>query len=187
MREDHEDQGHPLDGLEPKLYDELRSLARSLMQRERPDHTLQTTALVNEACLRLLGASHLDWSDQRAFMYLAARSMRRVLVDYARQRKAGKRWGELERVPLEEIESEAASFLGYPRLEMLNLDEALNRLADAHERKAHIVELLYFAGLTLQQTADVLGLSRRTVDRDWRYARLWLIREMEHTRDQPAT
>jgi len=167
-----------VEDLLPELYGELKKIARSLMWRERDAGSLQTTGLVNEACLRLLRLRGQAPRDRRAFFALAATAMRRVLVDQARRRDAAKRWPSSERVAFEHLEREAASFFGYPRLEFIELDRALEQLGRHHPRKARVVELLYFVGLTREETAQVLGVTRRTVDRDWRIARLRLIRGM---------
>ena len=167
------------DDLIPLIYDELRQVARHFMRRERSRHTLQTTALVNEACLRLLRLERVQWEDRAHFIRVAARAMRRVLVDHARGRNRQRRGGGQEPLPLEAIERQGTAIFGYPDLRILALDAAMDRLAAIEERKAQVVELLYFGGLTRQESARVLGVSRRTVERDWAYARLWLIRELE--------
>lgn len=167
------------DDLIPLIYDELHQVASSFMRRERPHHTLQTTALVNEACIRLLRLDRVQWEDRAHFIRVAARAMRRVLVDHARGRNRLRRGSGKDPLPLEEIERQGAAVFGYPDLRILALDMAMDKLAAVEERKAQVVELLYFGGLTLEETAKVLGVSRRTVDRDWLFARLWLIRELE--------
>jgi RNA polymerase sigma factor (TIGR02999 family) len=167
------------DDLIPLIYDELHLVARTLMHRERPHHTLQTTALVNEACIRLLRLRHVVWEDQAHFIRVAASAMRRVLVDHARGRNRHCRGSGKEPLPLEEIEREGATFFDYPDLRILALDAALDKLSAVEERKARVVELLYFGGLTREETAEVLGVTPRTVFRDWSFARLWLIRELE--------
>ncbi len=167
------------DDLIPLIYDELHLVARHLMSRERPHHTLQTTALINEACIRLLRLENVAWEDRAHFIRVAASAMRRVLVDHARGRNRQRRGGGVEPLPLEEIERQGAVFFDYPDLRILALDEALSKLSGVEERKGQVVELLYFGGLTHEETAEVLGVSRRTVLRDWAYARLWLIRELE--------
>ncbi len=167
------------DDLIPLIYDELHQVASSFMRRERQHHTLQTTALVNEACIRLLRLDRVQWEDRAHFIRVAARAMRRVLVDHARGRNRLKRGEGEDTLPLEDIERQGAAVFGYPDLRILALDMAMDKLAAVEERKAQVVELLYFGGLTLEETAKVLGVSRRTVDRDWLFARLWLIRELE--------
>lgn len=151
------------------LYDELRHIAGRLLRAERPDHTLQPTALVNEAYLRLVGQREGSWSGRSHFLAIAARVMRRVLVDHARRRAASKR--DPHRL-----------LTGWPSgrpdsdpLDLLSLEEALSRLAVMDERVARVVELRYFGGLEVEEAAEVLGVSARTVKRDWRLARAWLI------------
>jgi len=167
------------DDLIPLIYDELLLVARHFMRQERPHHTLQTTALVNEACLRLLRLNRVKWRDRAHFIQVAARAMRRVLVDHARGRNRQRRGAGAEPLPLEDIERQGAAVFGYPDLRILALDKAMDRLAEIAARKAQVVELLYFGGLTRSEAARVLGVTRRTVDRDWLHARLWLIRELE--------
>ncbi len=167
------------DELIPLIYDELHLVARSMMRQERPNHTLQTTALVNEACIRLLRLNRVEWEDRAHFIRVAATAMRRVLVDHARGRNRQRRGSGLEPLPLEEIEKQGAVFFDYPDLRILDLDAALEKLAALEERKEKVVELLYFGGLTREEVAEVLGVTRRTVFRDWSFARLWLIRELE--------
>jgi RNA polymerase sigma-70 factor, ECF subfamily len=164
-----------LERLTPLVEAELRRLARGYMRRERRDHTLQTTALVNEAFLRLTDARRVRWQDRAHFLGISARLMRRVLVDHARSRGYRKRGGGAERVTLDE------RVLGAPELDLdlLALDRALDALAAADPRKCRVVELRYFAGLSVEETAEVLGVSPDTVKRDWRLAKLWLLRELE--------
>jgi RNA polymerase sigma-70 factor, ECF subfamily len=157
------------DRLLPLVYAELHRLASSYMRRERQDHTLQPTALINEAYLRLSGG-HVNWQNREHFIGVAANVMRRVLVDYARAHKAKMRGGELTRVELEEglaISKEQTE-------EMLMLDEALNRLTEVNPRQARVVELRYFGGLSVEQTAVLLAIAPRSVKRDWALARIWL-------------
>ena len=167
------------DDLIPLIYDELHLIASGLMRRERPHHTLQTTALVNEACIRLLRLNKVDWEDRAHFIRVAASAMRRVLVDHARGRNRQRRGGGEQPLPLEAIERQGAVFFDYPDLRILALDAVLIKLAKVEPRKAQAVELLFFGGLTHEETAEVIGVSRRTILRDWAYARLWLIRELE--------
>jgi RNA polymerase sigma-70 factor, ECF subfamily len=158
------------DQLAPVVYAELRRLARHYMARERPDHTLQPTALVNEAYLRLLHDRPADWQGRSHFFAAASIVMRRILVDHARSRAAGKRAGGRQRVDLNEFMASPS-----PRIEqMLILDEALTRLAEWDSRQARLVEMIYFGGLTESEAAAVMGISERTVKRDWRAARAWL-------------
>ena len=151
------------------LYGELRSLARAMMWRERPNHTLQATALVHEAYLRLVGATQLDWNDRAHFFRLAARAMRRVLVDHARRLRAGKR-DSGQPITLEE------THLIEPRrdLDILALDGALETLRSVDPRQVLVVELHFFAGMTLEEVAENLEISHSTARRDWRTARAWL-------------
>ena len=161
--------------LMPLVEAELRRLARGCMGRERKGHTLQPTALVNEAFLRLAGAHDVRWQGRAHFMGIAARLMRRVLVDHARSRGYKKRGGGAERVPLDDALLEAAE----PALTVVELDRALEAFATVDARRSQVVELRYFGGLTLEETAEVLHVSVETVKRDWRLARLWLLRELE--------
>jgi RNA polymerase sigma factor (TIGR02999 family) len=159
--------------LMPLVYDELRRLADRYMRAERPDHTLQATALVHEAYVRLVGVD-AAWQDRAHFMSLAATMMRRVLVDHARAGRRQKRGGGAAKVSLDDV----ALLSPEPSAELLDLDDALTRLAAIDERKARAVELHYFGGLTYEETAEVLGISPATVDRDLRMARAWLYREV---------
>ena len=168
-----------------RIYDELRSLARSFMAHERDGHTLQTTALVNEACIRMISLNRTTWTGRAHFLRVAARAMRRILIDHARARKSRKRGGGEVMLPLEEVQAEGAGLFAYPSLDLIALDTALDRLEALDERKARIVELLCFAGLTVVDTAQVLGVTRRTVHREWQFARLWLIRAMNGTPGSP--
>jgi len=160
------------------LYDELRRLARSYLRRERPDHTLQATALVNEAYLRMAGAS-APAKNRAHFFGIAAQVMRRILVDHARAHSAGKRGDGVPRLPLDE----AVLVAHAESQQLVDLDEALSRLAKFDARQARIVELRFFAGLSVEETADVLDCAARTVNREWRMARAWLRREL--TRQAP--
>jgi RNA polymerase sigma factor (TIGR02999 family) len=162
----------------PLVYHELHRLARSYMRRERQDHTLQATALINEAYLRL-AAGDVDWKNREHFIGVAAQVMRRVLVDHARAHNADMRGGGLRRVDLDEglVLSSARSE------ELLLLDEALERLTMANARQAHVVELHYFGGLSMEQIAALLHISTRSVKRDWSLARIWLF---EALRPNPA-
>jgi len=152
------------------VYDELHVIARRYMRRERPDHTLQPTALVNEAYLRLLQPEDADWKDRAHFFAAASVVMRRILVDYARQRAAAKRPGGKARVEFDDVLASAQ-----PRIEqVLILDQALTKLAAMDARQARLVEMKFFGGLTEQEAAEVLGVSERTAKRDWAVARAWL-------------
>ena len=164
-----------LDRLMPLVEAELRRLARGYMGRERRGHTLQVTALVNEAFLRLTGARQLRWQDRAHFLGISARLMRRVLVDHARARGYRKRGGGAQRVTLDE----ALLVSPEPDVQLLALDRALEVLAAADLRKARVIELRFFGGLSVEETAEVLHVSTDTVKRDWRLAKLWLLRELE--------
>lgn len=168
--------GNPsaLDRLMPLVEEELRRLARAYMRRERKDHTLQATALVNEAFVRLVDARGLAWQDRAHFIGVSARLMRRVLVDHARARGYAKRGGALQRVTLDG----AALVSPTPVIDLIDLDSALEALAATDPRKSRVVELRYFGGLSVQEAAEVLHVSADTIHRDWRLARLWLLREL---------
>jgi RNA polymerase sigma factor (TIGR02999 family) len=169
------------DRLVPILYGELKGLARTLMRHEGSEHTLQTTALIHEAYLRLLEIRQVRWQDQAHFLRVAARAMRRVLVDHARRRKRLKRGGGRERLPLDLVLEEAVTFFGFPELDVLALNTALDRLEAHYPRQARVVELLFFAGLSRPEVAGLVDVDRRTVNRDWLFARTWLLREMERS------
>lgn len=160
------------ESLTPLLYAELKVLAARAMRGERDGHTLQTTALVNEACVRVIGQRHLDPANRAQFLGIAAQMMRRVLVDHARRRAAAKRPDPDERVTIDEIDLPGVEY------DLVALDDALNRLAEISPRQARVVDLKFFAGLELEQIADVLDIARPTVVRDWRMARAWLRREL---------
>lgn len=164
-----------LDRLTPVVYDELRRMARRYMRRENPDNSLQATALVHEAFLKLVDVRIAQWHDRAHFFAISARLMRRILVDAARTKEAAKRGGAAVRVELNE------SVDGTPMRsdQMLRLDEALDALAKFDVRKASVVELRFFGGLSVEETADVLKISAQSVMRDWKLARSWLAREME--------
>jgi RNA polymerase sigma-70 factor, ECF subfamily len=164
-----------LEQLMPLVEVELRRLARGYMGRERRGHTLQTTALVNEAFLRLTDAQRIRWQDRAHFLGISARLMRRVLVDHARSRGYRKRGGDAQRVTLHEELVTSPD----PALDVVALDRALDELAKVDARKSRIVELRFFGGLTVEETAEVLHVSTDTVKRDWRLAKLWLLRELE--------
>ena len=164
-----------LDALVPLVEAELRRLARRHMARERRDHTLQTTALVHEAFIRLVDAQTVNWQDRAPFLGIAARLMRRVLVDHARERRAVKRGGGAPNVPFEDGMLVAAA----PDLDLLALDRALEALALVDERKCRVIDMRFFAGMTVEETAEVLHVSADTVRRDWRMAKLWLLREIK--------
>lgn len=158
------------------LYAELRALAGAAMQREGSGHTLQPTALVHEAWIRLFDPNKLDVRDRAHFFALAARAMRQILIDHARRRLADRRGSGRARVDVaDDLKSPTETFDG---VDLLALDEKLTQLAAQSESSARVVELLFFAGLTGEQAAEVLGVSPRTVDREWRFARAWLVREL---------
>ena len=166
----------------PLVYSELRRLATRYLNRERGDHTLQPTALVHEAFLRLASEKQPDWQDRAHFFGVAARLMRQVLVDHARRRQSLKRGGDCERSMMTE---ELLVYTPDRSAELLALDEALRRLADQDERQSRVVEMKFFAGLNIEQIAAVLEVSPRTVKREWTMARAWLHQEM--TREGPQT
>lgn len=167
-----------LDKLLPLVERELHRLAHSYMRKENPDHTLQTTALVNEAYLRLVDQNNTHWQNRAHFFGIAAQIMRRILLNYARDRHRLKRGGDAIQVSL----SEADLISGKKASELLALDEALKRLSTIDERKARVVEFRYFGGLSVEETAEVLQVSSITVMRDWNMARAWLARELENGR-----
>ncbi len=162
------------DELTPLVYDQLRALARDFMARERPDHTLQATALVNEAYLRMIDQTRVRWTDRAHFFAVAATMIRRVLVDHARAKGRSKRGGDWTRVSIDA----QVDWSGQRNLDLLALDDALTRLAQIDDRQSRIVQLRFFGGLTIAQTADVLGVSTTTVEQDWAHARAWLRREI---------
>jgi len=163
------------DQLVPLIYDELRRIASAQMRRERPDHTLQATAVVHEAYMRLAGEQEVPWQNRAHFFAIAAKTMRRVLMDYARQRHAGRRGGEGAR----KVDIDAELLVGDDRLEdVIALDEVLGRLSEMDPEQGRIVELRFFAGLNVEETAEVMGISARTVKREWRSAKAWLSREL---------
>jgi RNA polymerase sigma factor (TIGR02999 family) len=167
---DREAQAHLL----PLVYDELRRLAHRYLQRERPDHTLQATALVHEAYLRLIDQRQAQWQNRAHFFGLAAQMMRRILIDHARQQHAAKRGGAEQKLSLDEavwVSAERAT-------DLVALDDALTRLAVLDPQQSRIVELRFFGGLTIEETAEVLGVSPATVKRDWSMAKAWLYREL---------
>lgn len=163
-----------LDELLPLVYGELRGLAAARLSRERTDHTLQPTALVHEAYLRLIDQHSVDWKNRAHFFGLAAEMMRRILVNHARDRAAQKRGGGFERVTL----GAAQDLVGREEVDLIDLDEALDKLAELDARKARVVELKFFAGLTNDEIAEVQEASVATVERDWRFARAWLFDQL---------
>ena len=166
-----------LPALMPLVYDEMRRLAHRYLRRERPGHTLQSTALVHEAFVRLTGNALPQWEDRAHFFGIAAHLMRQILVEYARSRNAGKRGGAAIRLALENVEEPSAT----PDLDIVALDDALNDLARIDSQQSRVVELRFFSGLSIEDTAQVLGISESTVKRDWNTARVWLYRELDRT------
>ncbi|HVP51105.1 MAG TPA: sigma-70 family RNA polymerase sigma factor [Terriglobales bacterium] len=167
-----------LEKLVPLVYHELRHLAQRRMRLERPDHTLQTTALINEAYLRLVDVHNVHWQNRAHFFALCARLMRRILVDYARTRHYAKRGGGAQAISLDQSLPVAAG----RSPDLVAVDEALHALAGVDARKAQVVELRFFGGLTVEETAEVLKVSPETVRRDWRLAKVWLLRELSGVR-----
>ena len=170
------DQG-ALGGLTPIVYEELRRLAHHYMQRERPGHTLQTTALVNEAYMRLVDYKRMKWQDRAHFFAVAAQLMRRILVDHARSHNV-KRGAGFQHVALEDVAVVSAHPTGDPGADFVALDDALNALARLDPRKVQIIEMRFFGGLSVEETAEVLKVSPATVRRDWSIAKFWLYREL---------
>jgi RNA polymerase sigma factor (TIGR02999 family) len=163
-----------LDQLIPLVYNELHRLAHLYMDRERRAHTLQPTALVHEAYERLVDLKRVSWKNRAHFFAVSAQVMRRVLVDYARSRRFGKRGGDCHRVPL----NETVAVFRDRQTDIVALDDALQTLAHIDERKSRVVEMRFFGGLSIKEVADVLHVSQETVLRDWRLAKVWLLREL---------
>ncbi|MDT4955736.1 MAG: hypothetical protein QOJ02_3874 [Acidobacteriota bacterium] len=168
-----------LDKLVPLVHEELRKLAHHYMNQERSDHTLQTTALVNEVYLRLVDQQNARWENRAHFFGIAAQSMRQILVEYARQRGAAKRGGDAQRVELDE----AALVSKETDMDLVALDEALRELAAFDERKSRVVELRFFGGMSVDETAEALGVHVNTVVRDWDVAKAWLRRQLKRGAD----
>ena len=164
-----------VDLLLPVIYDELRKLAANYLRRERPDHTLQPTALVHEAYLRLVDQTRVNWQNRAHFFGIAAQIMRRLLVDHARRHNAEKRGQDFQKLSLDENIDRAVD----RSAELIALDDALKALAVFDPQKARIVELRYFGGLSIEETADVLGVTGTTIKRHWRFAKAWLHGEMQ--------
>jgi RNA polymerase sigma factor (TIGR02999 family) len=175
------------DKLVPLVYQELHALARHYMKAERPDHTLQATALVNEAYVRLIEVNRIRWQNRSHFLAIAAQTMRRILVEFARQRHRQKRGGDVVRVPIDDVDMAQEQ-----SVDLVALNDALSTLASFDARMGQVVELRFFGGLTVQETADVLKVSPETVMRDWKTAKVWLLRELlrnepsQPPRQQPA-
>lgn len=162
------------DKLLPLVYEELRRLAAYKMSKESPGHTLQATALVHEAYIRLVGSEAQNWNSRTHFFAAAAEAMRRILIDNARRKQRLKRGGVQQKVDIDDSEITIEA----PSEDLIALDEALTKLASTDKMKANLVKLRYFAGLTLEQAADILGLSKTTAKRHWTYARAWLYRQI---------
>lgn len=166
-----------LDQLMPLVYDELHRLAGAYLRRERHDHTLQPTALVNEAFLKLVDQHSMRWQNRAQFYGVAAQLMRRILVDHARVHCAAKRDGDRYQVPLDNI----GGFGNQPDADLLALHDVLNRLAEIDPEQSRLVELRFFGGLTIEETAEVMHVSHATVEREWKIAKAWLKRELTKT------
>jgi RNA polymerase sigma factor (TIGR02999 family) len=177
--------GSALDRLMPLIYNELHRLARHYMRRERPDHTLQATSLVNEAYLRLIDVNRVEWRNRAHFLALAAQMMRRILVESARNRQRQKRGGGAVHVNLDDVQELPDS----KEHELVALSDALSDLATFDARMSRVVELRFFGGLTVDETAHVLNISPETVMRDWKTAKAWLLREIRrgHRTDSSRT
>jgi len=165
-----------LDQLMPVVYNELRRLAESYLRNERSDHTLQATALVNEAYLRLIDQKTVNWQNRAQFFGLAAKMMRRILVNHAEAHHAAKRGGHAQKLSLDE----AVSFFESEQVDLLALNTALNRLSELDERQSEIIELRFFGGLTIDEIAEMLQISPATVKREWNMAKAWLLRELSN-------
>ncbi len=175
LKEWSEGKAEVLDKLMPLVYEELRRQASRHLRKERPNHTLQTTALIHEAYLKLIDQKSVEWQNRSHFFAIASVAMRRILVDHARERHRAKRGGAAENLPLDDalqISSEEKS------VDLLALDDALNRLAVFDPRQAKVVELRYFSGLSIDETAEILGVSNATVRLDWNLAKAWLKQEI---------
>ena len=171
-----------LDALVPSVYDELHRQAHRYLRGERHNHTLQTSALINEAYIRLAGQKDVQWQNRTHFFGIAASIMRRILVDYARTQQRVKRGGNDQDLPLDVALSVVAEMTNeQTRIDLILLDGALDKLSEIDERQARIVELRYFSGLTLEETARVLDVSEMTIKRDWNVAKAWLRREITST------
>jgi len=170
--------GEAFDKLIPLVYPELRRLAHRYMSREAADHTLQTTALIHEAYLRLIGAQEIRWQNRAHFFAISAQLMRRILVDFARRRLYQKRGGDVQKIPIADDLAVSAE----PEMDLLRLDDALAALATFSPRQAKVIELRYFGGLDVAETAEVLKISEASVLRDWRLARAWLHTELNRGR-----
>jgi RNA polymerase sigma factor (TIGR02999 family) len=161
------------------IYNDLHKIAQGYMRRERPDHTLQTTALVNEACFRVLQGGPFRWKDRKHLFCIMAQTMRRVLIDHARSHYSEKHGSAQRKISLDEII--ALAYTGEKSPELIAIDQALKKLNTLNTRQARVVDLRFFAGLTIEETAAVLGVSPETVKLDWRFAKAWLQREIAQT------
>jgi RNA polymerase sigma factor (TIGR02999 family) len=175
--------GSALDRLFPIVYDELRQIAARYLRKQRPGHTLQTTALVHEAYIRLIEKQDMDWQNRAHFFGFAAKTMRYVLMEYAMARKTDKRGGGQILLSLDE----AIALPERKEFDLLALNDALSTLAEMDERQSNLVELRFFAGLSNEEIAEVLGISLATVNREWRSAKAWLRTEMENHKDRKET
>jgi RNA polymerase sigma factor (TIGR02999 family) len=187
LREASHGSKEAFDRLLPLVYEELNALARGKLRLERPGHTLNTTALVHEAYLKLVDQTRVEWRSRHQFFAIASEAMRRILIDYAKGRKAGKRGGGRDHMPLDVVEGFAAAegLLGDEQLtELLALDDALTRLAAFNPQGARIVQYRFFGGLSTEEVAGVLGTSERTVRRAWTASRAWLRRELGEALDR---
>lgn len=165
-----------LEELLPLVYVELRKMARRYMNNQSSGHTLQTTALIHEAYLKLVHQNNKRWQNRSHFFAVAAKAMRHILVDHSRTRQRIKRGGDTKLISLDQV----AEISSGRAAQIVALDEALNQLEKLEERKSQVVELRYFAGLSVEETAEVLRVSTKTVERDWRFARTWLLRELSN-------
>ena len=163
------------DSLLQLVYKEMRKLAASYLQKQRPDHTLQPTALVHEAYLKLIDTSEINWQDRAHFFAVAAQTMRNILVDHARKVNADKRGGDARKIQLDE----AVGLSKKQDVDLIDLDGCLTKLAQQDEKQSRIIELRFFGGLTIEETAEVLKISPATVKREWAMARAWLFRQMK--------
>ncbi len=177
LQEWSDGQAQALERLVPQIHSELRRLAASYLRKERQDHTLQPTALVNEAFLKLIDQRAVKWQNRAHFFGIAAQAMRRILVDHARAHAAGKRGDGLRNLPLDEAINIGATV----DIDLLALDEALTRLAALDPQQSRVVELRFFGGLTMEETAEVMHISPATVGREWRMAKAWLFAEISRT------
>ena len=170
-----------LNELLPVIYDELRQQADRYLRRESPGHTLQATALVNEAYLRLVDQTHVNWQNRAHFFGAAANLMRQILIQHARAKHAEKRGGDAQKLYLDEVSGLADNLVKEQNLDLLALDDALNQLAVVAPQQSRVVELRFFAGLSIEETAEALGISPATVKREWNMAKAWLHREISRS------